>query len=362
MAVLSLSALKSKFSNNSLPNETDFSDLIDSTYGFPTTALNFTTGLTFQAGTTGLPVQIGASTYYIPLFEEGSVYPPTPAPDQDAYTDTVRMTYPDAVLAEDFGNRCKTFIQSICGYPASDVVTAACICSDDKNAPIFPDNTFGQYPVSLQEFSGPFFAGGIGGYPFPGIVGLFAWMSHVTTTGALFIYVHPHIGITESGQVGYMKRRGQDGNLSRTCGALNAAQDRIVGPLSAVEPTFGPGQEFSEFDFQQYTLVNTLWSNNTVRSALTAAAPGIGGTYATRMKIATDAIRDAAAAAVETILPLSYNAFFQGENTYDIFVHVGTFINVDDGFGAYVDTTSFKKYNPVTQDFTDLTVDFTELL
>jgi hypothetical protein len=156
-----------------------------------------------------------------------------------------------------------------------------------------------------------------------------------------------------------MKRRGQGGNLSQTCGAVNAAQARIVGTLSAVAPTFGVGQEFSENDFQQYTLVNTLWSNRTVRSALTAASPALGGTYGQRMKIATDAIRNAAGSVVETILPISYNAFFRGENTVDVFVHVGTFINVDDGYSAYVDTTSFKKYNPVTQTFTTLTNAFT---
>ena len=288
----------------------------------------------------------------------------TPPPIQPAYTLTVKETYPLAVLAEDFGTRCSTFIHTLCGYVPQDVVTAACICSDDKNAPIFPNNDFGQYPVSLQQFNGPFFAGGIGGYPFPGIVGLFAWMSHVTDTGALFIYVHPHIGITKENEVGFMKRRGQTTNSS-TCGAVNAAQARIVGPLSATEPTFntGEGEEFSINDFQQYTLVNTLWSDFTTRSLLTAASDQEGGTFGERMFIATNAIRDAASAAVETILPTSYNALSaalgSGANfDKDVFVHVGTFINVDDGYKAYVDTTSFKKYNPETQDFTDYTLDF----
>ena len=358
MAILPISDLKSLFGTNDTPSAGNFADLIDTTSALPSggnIGAVYTTNLTLVQGATGIPVVIGGSTYYLPVFTAAA----TPQPDQTAYTNTVRQTDPNAVLAEAFGTQCATFIQSVCGYPANDVVTAACICSDDKNAPIFPNNTFGQYPTSLQQFSGPFFAGGIGGYPFPGIVGLFAWMSHVTETGALFIYVHPHIGITKSGQVGYMKRRGQGGNLSQTCGAVNAAQARIVGTLSAVAPTFGAGQEFSENDFQQYTLVNTLWSNTTVRSALTAASPTLGGTYGQRMKIATNAIRDAAGSVVETILPLSYNAFFQGENTVDVFVHVGTFINVDDGYGAYVDTTSFKKYNPVTQTFTTLTNAFT---
>ena len=357
MAILPISDLKSLFGTNDMPSAGDFADLIDTTSALPSggnIGAVYTTNLTLVQGATGIPVVIGGSTYYLPVFTAAA----TPQPDQTAYTNTVRQTYPNAILAETVGNRCATFIQSVCGYAPGDVVTAACICSDDKNAPIFPNNTFGQYPTSLQQFSGPFFAGGIGGYPFPGIVGLFAWMSHVTTPGALFIYVHPHIGITQSGQVGFMKRRGQQGNLSQTCGAVNAAQGRIVGTLSATPPTF-PSAEFTINDFQQFTLVNALYSNKTTRDALTAAAPVQGGTYGQRMKIATDAILVAALSAVETILPISYGAFFQGENTVDVFVHAGTFINVDDGYNAYIDTIAFKKYNPVTQTFTTLTSAFT---
>ena len=355
MSIVSKQALYDAFSAGNTPSSNDFRNLIDSTFGFPTSASNYATGLTLSQGSTGLPILVNGATYYLALFN--TTTSPAITADQSAYTNTVRLTYPNAVLAETFGSRCATFIQTLCGYTPDDVISAACICSDDKNAPIFPNNTFGQYPVSLQQFSGPFFAGGIGGYPFPGIVGLFAWMSHVTETGALFIYVHPHIGITKSGQVGFMKRRGQGGNLSQTCGAVNAAQARIVGPLSATAPTF-PSAEFTINDFQQYTLVNTLFSNTTTRNALTAASPTQGGTYAQRMKIATDAILVAALSAVETILPISYNAFFQGENSKDVFVHAGTFINVDDGFSAYVDTIAFKKYNPVTQTFTTLTSAF----
>ena len=355
MSIVSKQALYDAFSAGNTPSSNDFKNLIDSTFGFPTSASNYATGLTLSQGSTGLPILVNGATYYLALFN--TTTSPAITADQSAYTNTVRLTYPNAVLAETFGSRCATFIQTLCGYTPDDVISAACICSDDKNAPIFPNNTFGQYPVSLQQFSGPFFAGGIGGYPFPGIVGLFAWMSHVTETGALFIYVHPHIGITKSGQVGFMKRRGQGGNLSQTCGAVNAAQARIVGPLSATAPTF-PSAEFTINDFQQYTLVNTLFSNTTTRNALTAASPVQGGTYAQRMKIATDAILVAALSAVETILPISYNAFFQGENSKDVFVHAGTFINVDDGFSAYVDTVAFKKYNPVTQTFTTLTSAF----
>jgi hypothetical protein len=278
----------------------------------------------------------------------------------------VQLTYPDAVLAETFGNRCSTFITSLCGYAPSNVVTAACICSDDKNAAIFPGNTFGQYPESLQQFSGPFFAGGIGGFPFTGIVGTFAYASHITDTGALFYYIQPHIGITADGQVGFMMRQGQTAR-SATCGALNVAQQYVA--TGGAEPTFPDVFPFGEWDFQQYTLTLNLYNRNggSVRTDLInnyntyeddASDPNPLG-YGARMKITTDATRDAAADAFKgMILPAAYSALFGGDNSRDVFVSVGTFINVDDGYKAYIDSTSFAKYNPATQTFIDYTSQF----
>jgi hypothetical protein len=291
--------------------------------------------------------------------------PANPSP-QPAYTATVRATYANAVLAEDFGDRCATFIQSLCGYAPGNVVSAACICSDDKNAPIFPNNTFGQYPESLQQFSGPFFAGGIGGYPFTGIVGTFAWSSHITDTGALFYYIQPHIGITAAGQVGFMIRQGQATN-SATCGALNVAQQYVA--TGGAEPTFPGAFPFGEYDYQQYVLTENLYNanNGVVRTSLvnnyntyqdSAANPNALG-YGVRMKIATDATRDAAAAAFKAnILPAAYNALFGANKSRDVFVSVGTFINVDDGYKAYIDSTSFERYNPDTEDYTNYTTAF----
>jgi hypothetical protein len=290
----------------------------------------------------------------------------TTPPIQPNYTTTVRLTYANAVLAEDFGDRCATFITSLCAYAPANVVSAACICSDDKNAPIFPGNAFGQYPESLQQFSGPFFAGGIGGYPFTGIVGTFAWSSHITDTGALFYYIQPHIGITAAGQVGFMIRQGQATN-SATCGALNVAQQYVA--TGGAEPTFPGAFPFGEFDYQQYVLTENLYSANsgTVRTSLinnyntyqdSAANPNALG-YGARMKIATDATRDAAATAFKSnILPAAYNALFGADKSRDVFVSVGTFINVDDGYKAYIDSTSFERYNPDTEDYTNYTAAF----
>lgn len=68
MAVLPSGSLKSAFGDKTTPTGSDFNNLIDSTYGFPTSAVNFVTGLTLTPSNTGLPVNINGTTYYIPLF------------------------------------------------------------------------------------------------------------------------------------------------------------------------------------------------------------------------------------------------------------------------------------------------------
>ena len=69
---------------------------------------------------------------------------------QTTYTSivTAASAYPNAILVEDFGNYCKTFIQSLCGYSANNVLLADSICSDDVNAPAY-------YNLSLIHISEP---------------------------------------------------------------------------------------------------------------------------------------------------------------------------------------------------------------
>lgn len=70
MANTNISALYAAFAAGKTPSGEDFKNLIDSTYGFPSSASNYglVTGLTLTQGTTGLPVVVNGTTYYIPLF------------------------------------------------------------------------------------------------------------------------------------------------------------------------------------------------------------------------------------------------------------------------------------------------------
>ena len=280
------------------------------------------------------------------------------------YGNVVRKTYPNAVTAENFGARVQSYIQSVdASFTPDQVLFAASICSDDVNGPVFNNtNNLGQMPQSLQAFLGPFMAGGLDGYPHAGTTGLLAYASHITSGGALLIYIAPHIGITRDGQVGYMRRRGQNyGDLSATCGAAAAAASWVS--TSNVAPTFPNPDDLllsNPSDYQFFTLVDAIWSNVTARNAIKATSD-----FGQQMIIATEAIRSAAYNIVTSpvggtsTFKLAYDNAF-GLSTPDVFLTTGTFINVDDGFKAYTDVSNFQKYNPTTGLFVDYTSQFNE--
>ena len=289
---------------------------------------------------------------------------------QAQYTTVVTnaSAYPNAILVEDFGDYCKTFIQTLCGYTADNVLRADSICSDDVNAPAYYNNNIGQMPASFNNFQGPFFAGGIGGYPHTGSIAMFAWASHVqyVTNGALMLFSAPHIGITSTGRLGHMVRRGQSTD-SNTCGAVGVAVTRNlntalsgVPPLSSDVFPFAQGgtatHTGSGNNYQQYVLNKILWDDITTRRSLTASDIS----FEVKMKLATESIRKATSTQAKDNLSAAFVTINPSLSNLvkDVFIVNGTFINVDDGYQAYFDINSFEVYNTATTEFIDYTDTF----
>ena len=262
-----------------------------------------------------------------------------------SYDNTVKITYPSCVNSQRFGDYAKAFIQAK-GYTPDNVVLSESVCSDDIDGPIYSDiRNIGQTPASQNDFLGPFMSGGLSGYAHTGILGIQAWGSHITNTtnGALFFINMPHIGISQVGNVGRVWRRGKTQAQSltdNTCGAVATAIGWVaanaVAPIVANFPN----------DYQNYTLCAILFP---FKAAL-AAIP----TYGAKMVYATEKIR------------LASDAFLTGATGIiganvgtgiDVFYCSGTFINTDDEFNAYINVTSFKKYNSVGG-WVDLTTSF----
>lgn len=131
----------------------------------------------------------------------------------------VRKFYPNALTTIDTVNKLIDFIEDELNIPASKVMMADSICSDDVNSI--------QYPArATQEFLGPFKMGGLDGFPFTGLTGMGAFASHVPDDGAVFIYYGPHIGISKESKIGEILRFGQH-NASGCCGAAKGALKKL---------------------------------------------------------------------------------------------------------------------------------------
>jgi hypothetical protein len=271
---------------------------------------------------------------------------------QQTYKITVRNHYADAITALRFARAAKNFIEAK-GYNYKDVLLSTDVCSDDVNAIEHIDN-LGQTSVQQSNLLGPFMGGGLAGYPHTGVLGLQAWASHITANGALFLVNMPHIGISESGNVGRIWRKGKteaESLTDNTCGAVATAATWVIANSSA--PTYNT-DVFANND-QHYKLCSILHANRaTILSTYNfVSTPSL---YGASMKYCTELIRVAS----DTFLTGASGiiAANVGANV-DVFYCSGTFINVDDrnGYNAYVKVTSFKKYNSVTG-WTDLTTEF----
>lgn len=106
----------------------------------------------------------------------------------------IRKVYPNAETTTDLVNKLVDFIENSLELDPGMVMFADSICCDDVNSL--------QYPDRMKELLGPFKMGGLNGYPFAGLTGMGAFLSHVPDDGAVLIYYGPHIGITRSGELG----------------------------------------------------------------------------------------------------------------------------------------------------------------
>jgi hypothetical protein len=220
--------------------------------------------------TTGGMFYSSSGNFYI---ESSSAWAPVlttipRTPNSSSYDAIVQATYPQAVDSYHFGEVAKSFISGTFGYVSDNIVLANSICSDDVDGPVFINEiNIGQFPSSLNQFLGPFMAGGLAGYPHTGRLAVAAWASHVTTetSGALFLINMPHIGITQQADlvaandnVGRMHRRGKaSATGDQTCGAAFFAYTQSAANILglSVPPT---ASEYVD-NFQWFTLVDILY-------------------------------------------------------------------------------------------------------
>ena len=154
----------------------------------------------------------------------------------------VHREYPLAQTGADITDKYLNYLGYEYKVDLNKVLFATSLCSDDINVST-------DFRRVLRR---PFTMGGLGGLPFSGFTGMVAYGHHIPDGGDAFIFYGPHIGITDEGELGRMRRPGQAA-LSNSCGALMLALDRLQ---SEDEDIYVPVS--TDYDFQQTMLERTV--------------------------------------------------------------------------------------------------------
>jgi len=158
---------------------------------------------------------------------------------------TVSNYYKDAEEGRVFTKACLEKLEAEHGFEPDKTILATSVCSDEiiRSATNFRDY------MSQKD---PFQLGGLAGFPFTGMTGFKAFASHIPDDGYAVILYGPHIGVSNSGALGYVLRAGQHLESS-CCGALiGAVSKQRSGDESELD---------KEFDYQQWKISDCLNNN-----------------------------------------------------------------------------------------------------
>jgi hypothetical protein len=159
----------------------------------------------------------------------------------------IKAFYPKAKEGQVVTKECMTELTDNHGFDTSKTIMATSVCSDE----IIRSST------NFRDYLGidtPFSLGGLAGFPFAGLTGLGAFCAHIPDNGFAILVYGPHIGFTKDGELGYVKRIGQQSS-STCCGALKAT-------VSAIEES-SAGNRDPELDYQQFKLEESLMRSGT---------------------------------------------------------------------------------------------------
>merc|ERR1712217_342392 len=133
------------------------------------------------------------------------------------------LHFPGALPGPEVHNRLLEVLGDY-GFKPENTILGTSICSDEINT------VNGTMVDLMKQYWGTNFPlGGIGGAPYVGKTGFFAFSHHVPDNGNVLVVYGPHVGITASGEVGKCLRVGQN-KESTACGACVAAyQQSLAG-------------------------------------------------------------------------------------------------------------------------------------
>jgi len=145
---------------------------------------------------------------------------PALAVGEGSFEESLKQYFPTASTSRKIASKVIGALRDR-GFKWENTIFASSVCSDEINV----INESPKCLVNeLQDAFGDqsFVLGGLGGVPFVGKSGLGACVSHVPDEGKLLICYGPHVGLSEEGVVGDIRRKGKV-KMSDACGAAIGA-------------------------------------------------------------------------------------------------------------------------------------------
>jgi hypothetical protein len=228
--------------------------------------------------------------------------------------DLILREYPQALTGEFVTEKYLSFLAGEYQSDLSRMLFATSLCSDDVN--ISTD--------FRRVLKRPFTMGGLGGVPFSGYTGMVAFAHHIPDGGDAFIFYGPHIGISDSGQPGRMRRRGQV-RETNSCGALMLAVERLRNDSQSPHLSNDPALDYQQIQLEAFLLPHR-------QEILSSESP---------IKSATDLIYRIIHRQIHKLVSLSKIEF----TCHRLFVLGGVIINTSPDIPDYVDVRHFNVYS-----------------
>jgi hypothetical protein len=222
----------------------------------------------------------------------------------------IKAEYPNARTGAEVTEMYLGFLEKEYNADLKKMLFATSLCSDDINV----STDF------RRVLSRPFTMGGLGGLPYTGFTGMVAYGHHIPDGGDGFIFYGPHIGITDDGELGRMRRPGQK-DVTNSCGALMLALERIKDK----DGVYVPVNE--ENDYQQVLLERTVMPFK--QQILTSANP---------VKEITDVTYQNIDQRIHRLVTLARDEF----RTDRVFLLGGVIVNTSPELPDYVDIRHFE--------------------
>lgn len=164
--------------------------------------------------------------------------------------DKVIQHYPNAITELGFLQNLRDRLVNQHQIDVEKLLLVTSICADD----IIPIRQTEGAPsgkgVLKREFLGPFSMGGLAGLPYSGLTGMLTVGHHIPEGGSVLIIYGPHIGLSEQGELGKLRRPGQAVE-SAACGALSLALRHLQSSVD-YQPVY------DDDDTEQMTLERRL--------------------------------------------------------------------------------------------------------